>query len=126
MKYFKRRLCSAFSVPLTEAGYKEAIRKLESKYLKTDEIQDNIFHFIHTFSVTNTGKNHSTLRSKLVALENYIDELTSSHGFEMNTTLCKFIGHIIMKGLPNDVKKYFSWESGTLYPDYNDILSQKI
>ena len=30
-----------------------------------------------------------------------------------------------MKGLPNDVKKYFSWESGTLYPDYNDILSQK-
>ena len=86
--------------------------------------QDNIFHFIHTFSVPNTGKNHSTLSSKLISLRNYIHELTDSHGFEMSVSLCKFIGHIIMRGLPNDVKKQFYLDTATLYPDYNAILSK--
>ena len=56
-------------VTLDEVGYKEAFQKLEAKYLNTDEIQDNILHFIHTISVPNTGKNHSTLSSKLVTLK---------------------------------------------------------
>ena len=78
---------------------------------------DNIFHFIHMFSVPNTGKNHSTLSSKLITLRNYIQELTDSHGFEMTASLCKFIGHIIMK-------KQFYLDTATLYPDYNAILSK--
>ena len=39
----------------------------------------------------------------------------------MTVSLRKFIGHIILKGLPNDVKKQFYLTTATLYPDYNAI-----
>ena len=42
----------------------------------------------------------------------------------MTASLCEFIGHIIMKGLPNDVKNQFYEITATLYPDYNAILSK--
>ena len=111
-------------VTLNEAGYKEAFKILDAKYLCTNKIKDDIFHFIHTFSIPNTGKNHSTLSSKLTTLNNYIKELTSSHGFVMSAFLHEFIGHIIIRGLPNDVKNQFFEITNTLYPDYNAILSK--
>ena len=112
------------NITLDEAGYNKAFTDLDAKYLCTNVIEDNIFHFIHTFSIPNTGKNHSTLSSKLISLRNYIQELTDSHGFVMNDSLRKFIGHIIMKGLPQDVKKQFYLDTATLYPDYNAILNK--
>ena len=93
-------------------------------YLCTNRIKDNIFNYIHTFSVPNTGKNYTTLSSKLITLRNYIQQLTDYHGFEMTVSLCEFIGHIIMKGLPNDVKNQFYEITATLYPDYNAVLSK--
>ena len=111
-------------ITLNEAGYTKAFADLDSKYLCSDKIKDNIFHYIHTFAIPNTGKNHSTLSSKLITLTNYINELTKSHSFEMNASLCQFIGHIIISGLPNDVKKQFYLDTATLYPDYNAILSK--
>ena len=68
-------------VTLNEAGSIKAFQDLDEKYLFTGVIMNNIFHFIHMFSVPNTGKNHSTLSSKLITLRNYIKELTDSHGF---------------------------------------------
>ena len=59
-------------VSLNEAGYNKAFKDLDDIYLCTNKIKDNIFNFIHTFSVPNTGKNHSTLSSKLITLKNYI------------------------------------------------------
>ena len=45
-------------VTINEAGYKDAFEILDTKYLCTNKIKDDIFHFIHTFSIPNTGKNH--------------------------------------------------------------------
>ena len=42
----------------------------------------------------------------------------------MSASLCEFIGHIIIRGLPNDVKNQFFDITATLYPDYNAILSK--
>ena len=108
---------------MDQAGYKNAIKELDDKYLYNNVIEDIIFHYIHTFSIPNTGKNHSTLSSKLITLRNYIQELTDSHSFVMNDSLRKFIGHIIIKGLPHDIKKKFFIETNTLYPNYDVILA---
>ena len=109
-------------VSLNKAGYIKAFADLDSKYLCKKKIKDNIFNYIHMFAVPNTGKNHSTLSSKLIALKNYIQDLTDHYGFEMTVSLREFIGHIILKGLPNDVKKQFYLTTATLYPDYNAIM----
>ena len=111
-------------VTINEAGYNNALEILDTKYLSTNKIKDSVFHYIHTFNISNTGKIHSTLSTKLVTLKNYISELTSSHRFVMSASLCEFIGHIIIRGLPNDVKNQFFEITGTLYPDYNAILSK--
>ena len=65
-------------VTIDEAGYNNAFEILDTKYLCTNKIKDDIFHFIHTFFIPNTGKNHSTLSSKLISLRIYIQELTDS------------------------------------------------
>ena len=111
-------------VSLNEAGYTQAFQDLDKMYLRMNEIKDRIFNFIHTFSVSNTGKNHSTLWSKLITLRGYIQQLTNYHGFEMTVSLSEFIGHIIMKSLPNDVRNKFYDITDNLYPDYNAILSK--
>ena len=68
------------------------------------------------------GKNNYIFDSKLVELSNYICQLTKHHGFEMNSSLSKFIGYIIMKDLPNEVKMLFYRETGTLDPDFDIIM----
>ena len=42
----------------------------------------------------------------------------------MSASLREFIGHIIIRGLPNDVKNQFFDITASLYPDYNAILSK--
>ena len=44
------------NITLDQAGYTKAFEDLDDKYLCTNVIKDNIFHFIHTFSIPNTGK----------------------------------------------------------------------
>ena len=111
-------------ITLDQPGYTQAFQVLDEHYLCTDEIKDKIFHYIDTFAVPNTGKNHSTLSSKLIQLKNYINELINSHGFEMNDSFREFLGHKIIKGFPNDVKKQFYLAAATLYPNYDVILSK--
>ena len=90
-------------VTLDEAGYNEAFRKLDKSYLCTSKIRYEIFQYIYSFSILDFGKNNSNLGNKLVELNNYICQLIKHHGFEMNSSLSKFIGYIIMKDLPNEV-----------------------
>merc|ERR1711895_391372 len=111
-------------VTIDEAGYNNAFEILDTKYLSTNKIKDKIFHYIHTFNISNTGKNHSTLSTKIVALKNYIAELTNSHRFKLNASFREFLGHIIIKSLPNDVKNAFYDVTQTLYPDYDVILAK--
>merc|ERR1711888_388658 len=65
-----------------------------------------------------------TLSTKILALKNYIAELTNSHRFKLNTSFREFLGHIIIKSLPNDVKNAFFDVTQILYPDYNVILAK--
>ena len=120
--------CDAYNlvqcVTLDQAGYNQAIKELDNKYLCTNIIQEDIFDYIYSFSIPDLGKNHHILSSKLIELRNYIHELTDLHGFEMNNSLSKLIGHIIMKNLPCDVKRQFYIETKTLYPDYDVILEK--
>merc|ERR1712082_321119 len=59
-------------ITLNEAGYTKAFTDLDSQYLCYNKIKDSIFEYIRTFSIANTGKNHSTLKAKLTTLSNYI------------------------------------------------------
>merc|ERR1712082_287951 len=59
-------------ITLNEAGYTKAFADLDSQYLCSNKVKDSIFEYIRTFSIANTGKNHSTLKAKLTTLSNYI------------------------------------------------------
>ena len=67
------------SVREDQAGYEAACKLLEDNYLNKDVIREGIFKWLSKFGIPNTGKNHSTLNSKLTSLRNYMQELEEEH-----------------------------------------------
>ena len=46
-----------FACASTQAGYEEAIRLLKEKYENVDLVREAYIDWVHTFKITNVGKN---------------------------------------------------------------------
>ena len=64
-----------------------------------------MFEFLHTFKVQAAGENYSNVADQLVTFGNYMKELIINHGMDDLNFVQQFLSHIILKGLPSEVKK---------------------
>ena len=87
-----------------EDGYKEAMKLLNDRYRDADSIREAYFEFIHSFKISSLGKNYSGLSKILISLKNYVKELEDKHG---NIIDPNYLGHVIRKTFPKDVKREF-------------------
>merc|ERR1712030_181586 len=86
-----------------------------------DYIREAMFDYIHNFKIPSPGKNHAELLDKLVTLGNYMNELTTNHAVDYKE---QFIAHIVLKGLPNEVRTQFKKTCANLYPKITKILEK--
>ena len=107
-----------------QEGYEGALALLDKKYQQTDYIREAMFEFLYSFKIQTAGKNYSNVADQLLTFGNYLKELMANHGMDAPNFVQQFLSHIVMKGLPSEVKKQFTESCDHLYPKIDTILSK--
>ena len=102
-------------------GYNEALKLLNDKYRDADSIREAYFEYIHSFKIQSLGKNYSDLSKILITFKNYVKELESKHNIIMPPN---YLGHVINRTIPKEVKREFKKQCETLYPTSVQIFDK--